>query len=437
MASGWASVAPAQAPTPAPNVGASVGGYKTPKGDEVQLDLPHNLHIRNRGGSDGVGLCVFASMAHAGTWANEPVFAAIFDYMKRHPGGGWPEKVNRTVAQYCKEKGVQKPRYLQVEGADLEILKTACERGYMPSVTYCYSPTGRYGGRRISHMVTLLHAKNGEWGVLDNNYPGSVEWLNDSEFRETFTCGRSGWAIILLDEGPPPIPRNYTVSSLPTGVQRRDPGYKWLDQCLFYKGRQIGYYKISRDEYLPFDGTRFGKPCNAPVPYPKRTNYGVFGYRLRDGYYSLSGRKVSRDVARQTVAALPDHSGKLQVVVVGSENDRQEARRAIDAIEDVENRAIVHYYTPTHWHVKGLGYERGLSILTPDGIELHRQNDFGGDVRRAMESSETEWLRLRRRNPKYDPLLTPDRRKLFDFNVPWSIYVLLGGAALLFLVRRK
>ena len=101
------------------------------------------------------------------------------------------------------------PTYLQVEGRDLEILKLACKTGRIPSVTYCFSPAGRYGGRRIAHMVSLLHADDHWFVVLDNNYPGTYEWMTPAEFARTYGCNRSnGWAVILLDSGPPPVPEN-------------------------------------------------------------------------------------------------------------------------------------------------------------------------------------------------------------------------------------
>lgn len=195
---------PRQAPAP---VGARVNGPRL-DGTEIQCDLPPDFHTRNTGGSDGLGLCVFCSMHHTGVWQNDPVFTGLFDWMKSKPGGGYPEKVDRMVADYCRDKGLSPPRYVQVEGGDLEVLKLACANGYMPGVTYSRSPTGRYGGRRISHMVSLVHADDTYFVILDNNYPRTYEWMSPDEFRKTYTGGRSGWAVILLSPGPPAPPRN-------------------------------------------------------------------------------------------------------------------------------------------------------------------------------------------------------------------------------------
>lgn len=192
------------------SVEAKVGGNVSPDGTEIHLDFPGDRHMRNKGGSDGLGLCVFTSIGHSADWADVEVLKDFRDYMTRHPGGGYPSKVDRMIDRICQERGVTKPAYVQVEGTDLEILKAACQSGRMPGVTYSFSPTGRYGGQRIAHMVSLLHADDKWFAVCDNNYPGAekIEWMSPEEFRRTYTGGRSGWAVILLDVGPPPVPFN-------------------------------------------------------------------------------------------------------------------------------------------------------------------------------------------------------------------------------------
>lgn len=191
--------------------GAKVGGTLAPDGKtEMQCDLPAALHLKNVGGSDGAGLCVFTSISHSARWQGIAALADFRDWMRKYPGGGWPEKVDQMIDKICREKGVAKPDYVQVEGQDLEILRKACSSGRMPGVTYSFSPTGRYGGGRIAHMVSLVHA-DGQWFcVLDNNFPGAdqYEWMSPDEFRKSYTGGRSGWAIIFLAPGPPPPPRN-------------------------------------------------------------------------------------------------------------------------------------------------------------------------------------------------------------------------------------
>jgi hypothetical protein len=125
--------------------------------------------------------------------------------MTRKPGGGYPEKFDKMLAEYCKENGVAVPRYIQVNTTDLPILQKALATGRMACITYGWSPSGRYGGSTIAHMVNLTHADDRWWGVLDNNYETQIEWLTKDEFLKAHTAkGRDrGWAIIFLDPPPP------------------------------------------------------------------------------------------------------------------------------------------------------------------------------------------------------------------------------------------
>lgn len=192
-------------------IGAKVGGTVLPDGREIQIDLPGNLHTKNTA-SKGLGLCVFTSIRHSSLWANLELLQDFPKYLidKGIPGGGYPEKVDALIKRIAQEKGVPVPAYIQVEGKDLEILKLACKSGRMPGVTYAYSPTGRYGGQRIAHMVSLVHADDQWFTVLDNNYIGanSYEHMTPAEFLKVYTGGQNGWAFILLDPGPPPPPKN-------------------------------------------------------------------------------------------------------------------------------------------------------------------------------------------------------------------------------------
>ncbi len=177
-------------------------------GMSIQCELPERLHQKNTGGSDGAGLCVYASARHTGRWQDDRAFDGLFEYMKKHPGGSYPEKFDKTLADYCHGAGLLIPEYVQVQSADLDLLRLACKNGLMPGVTYSYSPTGRYNGQRIAHMVSLVGAFNDWFVVLDNNYigAGNYEWNPTADFLKSHKGG-GGWAIILLRKSPPPVPR--------------------------------------------------------------------------------------------------------------------------------------------------------------------------------------------------------------------------------------
>lgn len=182
-----------------------------PDGTEVDIDLPAERHQRNAAGSDGAGLCVFTSLGMAADWCGEATLVDFRDYMRRHPGGGYPRKVTELVRRLCQERGVAEPPYLQMQDNDLDLLARAVRQGHLACVTYTWSPTGRYGGGRLAHMVNCVAARAGparHWAILDNNFPGSIEWMTEGEFRRSYTGLGTGWAILLLRAGPPPPPRS-------------------------------------------------------------------------------------------------------------------------------------------------------------------------------------------------------------------------------------
>lgn len=200
---------------------SGLGAYLTPEsvardGTPAQIDFPRWLWVRNEGGSDGAGLCVFRSATNSGGIWHRDRIEGFFDWMKRKPGGGYPSKFAKMLTQYCNEQGIEEPAYVQVQSSDqsvseiLDLLERAVNDDLMPAITYSFSPSGRYGGGRVSHMVNLVAARAGPsrlWAIMDNNYDSSYEWMSENDFRRTFGGG-GAWAIIFLSPGPPPVPRN-------------------------------------------------------------------------------------------------------------------------------------------------------------------------------------------------------------------------------------
>ena len=190
--------------------GASVGGPILPDGKtEIHCDLPGTEHCHNVS-SKGEGCCVQTSINHSARWQN---IRALIDFhkwvqQKGLSGGANPELTDQRIPACCKDRGYPTVKYLQVQKYDPELLKKASESGRMPGVTYSVSPTGRYGGRPIAHMVSLPHFDGKNATVLDNNYPGAdkYEHMSEEEFR---TKVKPNWAVILLGPPPPPPPRNF------------------------------------------------------------------------------------------------------------------------------------------------------------------------------------------------------------------------------------
>ncbi len=197
---------------PAGVASSAQGGPVSPDGtEEISCDLPAKLHIKNTGGTDGAGLCVWASQQHTASYQHVWPMIDVFNYMKTQRGGGWPQRVDQVTALLAKKAGAELPHYVQVESKNnLEILKLACRTGRMPGVTYSFSPTGNYNRQFINHMVTLVHASDKWFAILDNNFPSSYEWMDPATFNNVHTRnGReNGWATIFLNDPPPAPPKN-------------------------------------------------------------------------------------------------------------------------------------------------------------------------------------------------------------------------------------
>lgn len=198
---------------------AKVGGSVAPDGTEIQCDLPCDQHCHNVS-SRGEGCCTQTSVNHSARWQNVPALIDFHKWVQEKglPGGGYPERMAQRIPACAKDRGYPAPAFVQIENSkDLEPLRLACATGRMVAVTYSRSPTGRYGGQTVSHMVSMPHCDSKWVGILDNNYmpkdqsPGGVvdniEWMTPDEFIRV--CNPRGyWAVILLSPGPPSPPRN-------------------------------------------------------------------------------------------------------------------------------------------------------------------------------------------------------------------------------------
>jgi hypothetical protein len=170
-------------------------------GIEIQVDLPADQHVRNFGApKDGKGLCVFASMSMAARWHHVRALESIINQVQE--GGGWPEKVTKIVSEHAPGLDV-----VQYEGTDPAILDKALAEDRPACVTYGYGE--RYKMDTIYHMVMLVYLDSKNAAILDNNFPGTYEWMSRDEFlRRWVHPGGKGWAYVMLAAPPPPPPHN-------------------------------------------------------------------------------------------------------------------------------------------------------------------------------------------------------------------------------------
>lgn len=180
-------------------------------GVEAQIDLPPSQHIKNFGwpAPSGPGCCVFVSITMDARWHNarELMTLAYRDkdgapHAQFPEGGGYPSK----VAEILKRVAPKVP-YVQDETTDPAPLDKALSEGRAACVTYGYGE--RYNMQTIAHMVLLVHLDSKRAAILDNNFPGTLEWMSREEFlRRWVHPNGKGWYVILLGPVPPPIPHN-------------------------------------------------------------------------------------------------------------------------------------------------------------------------------------------------------------------------------------
>ena len=182
-------------------------GGNSYKGVEVTIDLPDKLvadggqRVKNFGAPrDNLGLCVFASMDMDARWQRIPQLIDIIHKIER--GGGYPEKVEKVVAQFA--NGTEIAQY---EGADPAFLELGLKTGRGVCVTYGYGKLYNYA--TIAHMVLLTHLDK-EWAaIIDNNDPLHHTWMSRAEFLKRWVHPRGqGWAFVLITPPPPPAPYN-------------------------------------------------------------------------------------------------------------------------------------------------------------------------------------------------------------------------------------
>lgn len=187
--------------------GVSLGGWVEigPGRDStaIDCDVPASMRIRNTGGTDNAGLCVWASAQMAASFQNTKELLDIFKYMQTQPGGGWPARVDKIMKE--RAPGV---KYKQYEGDSLDFIQEGINSGRPVCVTLGLGPEKIYGGQTIAHMVLCVGMNEKETAILDNNDPENIWIIETSEFKKRFIHpNTSGWAFYTLNPPPPPVPR--------------------------------------------------------------------------------------------------------------------------------------------------------------------------------------------------------------------------------------
>lgn len=375
----------------------------SPSGVAATVDLPASQHIKNVGGSDGAGLCVFTSTQHAARWHNLSYMEGFRTWMERKPGGGWPEKLDKMLAQFCREKGVPVPLYVQHTGGDEAFLDLAIHTDRMPCVTYA----GRddfYRGR-IAHMVNLAHIDGTTAAIIDNNRPGSWVWMTRAEFLQRWRDNDGGWAVVFLDPPPPPHPPapkafgagcsycsdcKCAEGKCPSGCP-----VKSFNQCPGGNCRLPMIQPAAPRHVLPagpavapgyhleqnpadgrwwqvLDGRTLDVPApQAPAPVEARAdNYGLDTAKIHaHPEYSIGGRAVSRAAAHAAISGgspLADDSDRWHLTAVGDAAFLTRFKADVAALPaDLRGRLLVQGYGLDHWAVALYSLPAGVNLRKP------------------------------------------------------------------------
>jgi hypothetical protein len=388
--------------------GSAVRDGSVHNGEQVQADLPADQLVRNTGGSDGAGLCVFTSIMFAARLQNVPQLKNFQAWMKKHPGGGWPQKVDSMIAAYCKEQGLPIPDYIQVENGDWNLVKLALRTGRMPAITY-----------GSAHMVNIVKLENGVGAFRDNNFVGEKEiaWMSEDAAKQT-SGGSHFWSVILLAPRPPMPPKNAAATCSAPYVSG---SYEWrrfpdcLQWSLWRDGEQVGNYDADEDRYGVHHDGMWGPfyrrppvtlPDEAYVHIADRVPGGAWFSLETAPRYSRNGIVVSREEAFAALK-LEDDSKKPSLTVIGSQ-EQQDAVRAAFVASDLASRFIFQSYSPDEWAVSterfGFAHDGQPTIYLqkPDGGVLLHLRGFDGNTLAQLRLKDPNY------NPANDPGVKPE-----------------------------
>ena len=439
-------------------------------GTRATCDLDKSQHIRNVGGSDGAGLCVFTSCEVADSRWQRGALAGFQKWMTARPGGGYPDKLDQCITQFCREMKRDIPNYAQHTGGDEAFLDLALKTGRMVGVTYA-GQDDFYRGQTIAHMVDLAHLDADRAAVIDNNRPGVWVWMTRKQFLARWRgeddngspltlpvgLGRQapvggGWAVVFLDPPPPP----YTDPPAQTLFGQTCANGQCQTPLTWVPG--LGWVKLTPTPAVVAPAPVAAPPAK-PAPAepkaeakeePKLVNHGVDVDRLRESSrWYLNGSETSRAEVMRAVsgAGLTDDSDRWFLVAVGPADLTAKVRAAAAQLDPAaRDKLHVHTYAPTDWEVGQFALPAGVSLRKPArgrvGAEAGR---FAGEVSAATltrfvaDCQAPPPAPMPKPDPTPAPAPQPDPTPApppAGIPLVW-VLVIAGGAVLLFVLRRK
>lgn len=178
---------------------------KTPDGQSVKYACLFP-GIRNKGGSDGSGLCVFTSVEIAARSQGIYELYGFQEFMRKHPGGGWPEKLDRMIQEFTNRAPIKYVHLLGTAQQEFPLLEQSYQVGFIPCVTWG-TDESHYKGRRIAHMVNAVYVDKNWVGILDNNFPHEILWVDTQTAINNMGLGKF-WGCIFYQQ--PAVPYEVT-----------------------------------------------------------------------------------------------------------------------------------------------------------------------------------------------------------------------------------
>lgn len=151
-------------------------------GPAAGLEIPAEMVVRNRGGSDGSGIPVSASLETVAIKQGVWQLAGFTNFCAERPGGQWPEKVNGQLDAYTKGT-VSLTWGESKDGCWRRFVAEEVKQGKLPVLMVCAKLQG-YGGNSVAHAVIVTDCSwiipVGDYVLkyVDCNFPGKqfVTW---------------------------------------------------------------------------------------------------------------------------------------------------------------------------------------------------------------------------------------------------------------------
>jgi len=372
---------------------------------EPQVDLVTIPYVDKNFGSkiDGSGMCVFNSFRASLVSQYRDDFDDYARWLAaNYQGGGYPSRVTEYTKAYCRAKNIEgfDSQYVQVVGEDtVPAIEEALADGRSAAITYSGDPSF-YGGP-VPHMVNCVYLDRDWMGVVDNNRPDRVEWVDRATGIKRHRHYDAGWCIVYL--GKPQLARPVNRPVEPPN-RERDPfrramwspddcrtcvpsifqspsvsqstGHTWQNQgggvwYLYRDGNvRVGEYHEADGRYYTYysDGKRatelpFQVPSGSKSKGDKVTGvlYGGFP-ELRRGQtlYGFGSNPIADSSNRLLYQdRVKADRNRPRVVVNGSADLEARVRSILKAL-----KSDAFVYGREAWDViKTLGYGQGVTVL--------------------------------------------------------------------------